>query len=144
MRFLRLEITIDVRVSGVQIVKCPVCGQPGSIHLKYSKCGKPGCRCRSGQLHGPRPVVEHYVGYDAKKKRSKTRSCYLNKTLLESAENQRMRAFLVAWGVLEKQHRESIAGLIERKLGRRRGRRPKPAEPQRVESISEYVKEFFA
>ena len=26
---------------------------PGSLHAEYQRCGKPGCRCVRGQLHGP-------------------------------------------------------------------------------------------
>ena len=26
---------------------------PGSVHIKYVRCGKPSCRCANGALHGP-------------------------------------------------------------------------------------------
>lgn len=25
----------------------------GGVHLQWVRCGRPGCRCASGQLHGP-------------------------------------------------------------------------------------------
>jgi hypothetical protein len=28
---------------------------PGVIRLQWVRCGKPGCRCAAGQLHGPYP-----------------------------------------------------------------------------------------
>jgi hypothetical protein len=25
----------------------------GTVHTQWKRCGKPNCRCRNGQLHGP-------------------------------------------------------------------------------------------
>jgi len=31
----------------------PMQGLPGSLHHQYVRCGKAGCRCAKGKLHGP-------------------------------------------------------------------------------------------
>ena len=41
----------------------------GSFYQMYKKCGRPGCRCTRGDLHGPCPVISI-----ARKGRRSTRS----------------------------------------------------------------------
>ena len=33
-----------------QLARAPL---PGSIHAEWIRCGKPGCHCAHGELHGP-------------------------------------------------------------------------------------------
>lgn len=44
----------------------------GSIFFKYIKCGKPKCRCISGEKHGPYPHLQWWDG-------NKIKTKYLNK-----------------------------------------------------------------
>ncbi len=90
----------------------------------------------SGKLHGPFPFVAHYAGL--KKNRQKLQWHYLSKKALEAHENHRIRALLAAWAPLEKQHAESIAGQLEKKLGRRR--RKSTVHQLAGESLSDYIK----
>ena len=40
---------------------------PGSVQKQFKKCGKPNCRCASGQLHGP--YYYHFVRANGKPKK---------------------------------------------------------------------------
>ncbi|MFW6024871.1 MAG: DUF6788 family protein [Candidatus Woesearchaeota archaeon] len=35
-------------------------GLSGTLIMKAIKCGKPGCKCREGYLHGPYPHIQYY------------------------------------------------------------------------------------
>jgi len=71
----------------VHIDRCPRCGQPGSLHRKFFKCGKPNCKCARGEPHGPKPVVKHYVSYNSENKKRHVRFCYIK--LKDLAQEQR-------------------------------------------------------
>lgn len=40
----------------------PIAANRGSYVLKYVRCGKPNCRCASGELHGPYWYLHQRVG----------------------------------------------------------------------------------
>lgn len=63
----------------MHIDECPKCGEPGYTTIYYTRCGKHGCKCRKGHLHGPYLVVRHYAGYDRDdpKHSRRTRRCYI-------------------------------------------------------------------
>jgi hypothetical protein len=78
-------------------ITCPVCGREGYLRSQYMRCGKPNCKCARGQLHGPYPFVEHYLGYDTSKRRHKSERCYLSKKRLQEQEWRRIVALLSAY-----------------------------------------------
>jgi hypothetical protein len=90
---LKTLLKSPVRVGGgknmVHIDSCPKCHQPGSLHKKSFKCGKPNCKCAKGFSHPPKPIVEHYVSYDSKTKKRHRRFCYIK--LKDLAEDERGR-----------------------------------------------------
>jgi hypothetical protein len=49
-------------------------GFKGSVVMEKICCGKPGCHCQSGTLHGPYPYLHYYSN-------GKVRRRYLSKTL---------------------------------------------------------------
>jgi len=49
-------------------------GFKGSVVMEKVCCGKPGCRCQSGSLHGPYPYLHYYSS-------GKVRRRYLSKTV---------------------------------------------------------------
>ena len=52
---------------------------PGSVVEKYIMCGKEGCKCRKGSLHGP----FYYLTY---KENSKTKMIFLKKDVSKRAK----------------------------------------------------------
>jgi hypothetical protein len=58
---------------------------PGSLHDSWVRCGKAGCRCASGALHGPYWRRQW-------RERGRTRRQYVKRTDLE-----RVRSALAAW-----------------------------------------------
>lgn len=55
---------------------------PGAVRARYIRCGRPTCRCRNGELHGPYYVArrreagrvrETYLGRELPQKRSSRR-----------------------------------------------------------------------
>ena len=67
----------------MHVDECPRCGKPGYATVYYTRCGKQGCRCVRGYLHGPYLVVRHYTGYDREdpKHTRRTRKCYIPKEI---------------------------------------------------------------
>src|SRR5438105_839525 len=58
---------------------------PGSLHAAWVRCGKAGCRCTRGALHGPYWRRQW-------RERGRTRRQYVKQTDLEQ-----VRAALAAW-----------------------------------------------
>ena len=78
-------------------ITCPKCGREGRLRRQYKQCGKANCKCASGQLHGPYPFVEHYLGYNAEKRRHRSERCHLSKKKLQEQEWRRIVALLGAY-----------------------------------------------
>jgi hypothetical protein len=58
---------------------------PGSLHAAWSRCGKAGCRCAWGELHGPYWRRQWREG-------RQTRRVYV-----KQADVEQVRAGLAAW-----------------------------------------------
>ena len=72
----------------MHVDECPRCGKPGYATVYYTRCGKQGCRCVRGHLHGPYLMVRHYAGYDREdpKHGRRTRRCYIPKGVWKKPE----------------------------------------------------------
>jgi hypothetical protein len=104
----------------MKIARCPVCNEPGTIHLRWQRCGKPNCKCASGQLHGPYAEVNHIwcSSYDRNgRKVYETSRCYVSKKVLAAKENARIRYLIATLG----RHR-SIEGYVPRRPKKKRSR----------------------
>jgi len=102
----------------MEIAKCPVCGEPGTIHLRWQRCGKPNCKCARGELHGPYPEVNHAVGWHIDQNGKGVCDdyrCYVSKKALAAKENARIR-FLIATLARSKSIKEHVSR--RRKKGR--------------------------
>ena len=60
----------------------------GSCYEMYKKCGRPGCRCTRGELHGPFPVISI-----ARSGRRSTRSVPRDRVEEVRARTETYRAF---------------------------------------------------
>jgi hypothetical protein len=83
-----------LRPKALHIDRCPKCGKPGYLYIKFIKCGKLGCKCASGRLHGPYVMVRHYVGYIHEKDRRKVKACYISLKRLKKNEKKRIMDLL--------------------------------------------------
>jgi hypothetical protein len=75
----------------------------GSVVMERICCGKPGCRCHSGALHGPYPYLHYYSN-------GKVRRRYLSKTmnaLLSHSREELEKMLLKTEAVLEQQEKGS-------------------------------------
>ena len=84
----------------------------GSVVKKYKACGKGGCKCTKGELHGP----FYYLTY---KQEKKTKMVFLRQKIWESAIklNDNYRTFRIKRAEISKINREilKLIDIIERK-----------------------------
>ena len=78
-------VTRDRRISPKTHAAAPVIPLPGSLQVRWVRCGKAGCRCAQGHLHGP-------YGRRFWRENGRTRQQYVRK-----AEVERVQAGLQAW-----------------------------------------------
>jgi hypothetical protein len=93
---------------------------PGSLFMRYGRCGKPGCACRRGAGHGPYYVLSQRSG-------GKGAFAYLDAARAREARGlvARARAFRVGLRRLQRLNLELI-DLLRRyqiAMARRGGRR---------------------
>jgi hypothetical protein len=78
-------------------------GFKGSVVMERICCGKPGCRCQNGALHGPYPYLHYYSN-------GKVRRRYLSKTvsmLLSHSTEDLERMLHETQAVLGQEQREA-------------------------------------
>ena len=61
---------------------------PGSLHFERVRCGKSGCRCAKGELHGPYPYLRWRQGNQQRK------------AYVAAAQVPAVRAALARWRAL--------------------------------------------
>lgn len=76
---------------------------PGSVHAIRTRCGKPNCRCRAGQLHGP-----YFVRYW--REQGRLRRQYLRPADVEQIRErcEQWRKMRTTWRAGQAEYREMI------------------------------------
>ena len=88
----------------------------GSVHAQWVKCGKPGCRCARGELHGPYFYLFWRENGRLRKKYVR-RSDLLQVLSATTAYRMERRGMRIAWRRL-RELREVIRGAEVRSYGR--------------------------
>src|SRR5947209_19384342 len=68
---------------------------PGVVCLQWVRCGRPGCRCARGQLHGP--YAYHFTRENGRLRKRYVRSADLERVRAACQARQKQRKELAEW-----------------------------------------------